>query len=188
MRELSEDGSKLASSFDDADGRPANLAQYGTEDWVCMVFFWAMCVLVFLQFVTRYVLNDSLAWTEELAVYCLIPVVFLGAAACVRRSRHIQVNFIYRLLPRQGARLAATLVDVVTIVFFGWAAWLLAAFSSMMGQEPMTTIDWSKGYVYWLACAGMVAMALRAVQVALRNWQQGYSVLERPEAYEDPIE
>jgi len=37
-----------------------------------------MAGLVFLQFFTRYVLNDSFAWTEELAVYCLMPVVFIG--------------------------------------------------------------------------------------------------------------
>ena len=42
-----------------------------------------MSGLVFLQFFSRYVLNDSFAWTEELAVYCLIPVVFIGAAMSV---------------------------------------------------------------------------------------------------------
>ena len=30
-----------------------------------------MAFAVFLQFFTRYVLNDSLAWTEEIATYCL---------------------------------------------------------------------------------------------------------------------
>ena len=59
-----------------------------------------MALLVFLQFFSRYVLNDSYAWTEELAVYCLIGVVFIGSAMCVRACRHIQVDFLYRYLPR----------------------------------------------------------------------------------------
>lgn len=175
----------LAHSFDEADAADTDLRRYGVEDWVCLAFFWAMCALVFLQFFTRYVLNDSFAWTEELASYTLLPVVFVGAAACVRRSRHIQVNFLYRYLPHGAGRAASTLVDVVSVVFFAWVAWLIARFALMMDTEPMTTIDWKKSHVYWLAFAGMAAMALRALQAAWRHWRQGYSVLERPEAWDD---
>src|ERR1700752_3262475 len=89
---------ELVKSFEEADRHEARLAGYSFEDWIFLVFFWVMAGLVFLQFFTRYVLNDSFAWTEELAVYCLIAVVFLGAAMCVRRSRHIQVNILYRSL------------------------------------------------------------------------------------------
>ena len=48
----------------------------------------------------------------------------------------------------------------------------------------MTTIDWNKSHVYWLAFAGFVLMVLRSVQVTWINFVQGYSILERPEAYD----
>jgi TRAP-type C4-dicarboxylate transport system permease small subunit len=48
----------------------------------------------------------------------------------------------------------------------------------------MTTINWPKSIVYWLAFLGFVLMLARAVVVAIKNWRQGYSVLERPEAYD----
>jgi TRAP-type C4-dicarboxylate transport system permease small subunit len=143
-----------------------------------------MTLLVVTQFFTRYVLNDSFAWTEELAVYCLIPVVFIGAAACVRRSRHIQVNLVYRWLPGAPGRVLATLVDLLRTVFFAYVTWLIARFALAVDNEPMTTIDWNKSHVYWLAFAGMALMALRSVQVSVQHWRQGFSSLERPEAYE----
>ena len=59
---------------------------------------WTTAFAVFLQFM-RYVLNDSLAWTEEIATYCLVAVVFVGSAMCVRLGRHIQVDLIFRYLP-----------------------------------------------------------------------------------------
>ncbi|HEY9066222.1 MAG TPA: TRAP transporter small permease [Burkholderiaceae bacterium] len=176
---------ELVKSFEEADRHDANLAGYSVEDWICLAFFWAMTGLVFLQFFTRYVMNDSFAWTEELAVYCLIPVVFIGSAMCVRRSRHIHVNILYRYLPKAAARVLAMAVDMAGIAFFAYVAWLVARYALAVDNEPMTTIAWNKSYVYWLAFAGFVLMVVRAVQVAWIHWVQGYSILEKPEAYDD---
>lgn len=175
---------ELVRSFADADRHEVDLSGHTVEDWICFGFFWIMATLVFIQFFTRYVMNDSFAWTEELAVYCLIPVVFIGSAACVRRSRHIQVNILYRYLPAVPARVLSTFVDVARTLFFGYVAWLVARFALAVDNEPMTTIDWNKSHVYWLAFAGFALMLLRSVQVSAINWRQGYSILERPEAFD----
>ena len=175
---------ELVRSFEEADHHHADLSIYLVEDWICLGFFWAMTSLVFLQFFTRYVMNDSFAWTEELAVYCLIPVVFIGSAMCVRRSRHIQVNILYRYLPHGPARALSTGVDVLRTLFFAYVALLVARFAMAVDNEPMTTIAWNKSHVYWIAFAGFVLMALRSVQVGWLNWRQGYSILERPEAFD----
>ena len=175
---------ELVKSFAEADEHAADLAVYSVEDWICLGFFWLMTALVFVQFFTRYVMNDSFAWTEELAVYCLMPVVFIGAAMCVRRSRHIQVNILYRYLPKPPARVLSTLVDVARTLFFAYVSYLVARYALAVDNEPMTTIDWNKSHVYWLAFAGFVLMVVRSVQVTWINFRQGYSILEKPEAYD----
>ncbi len=175
---------ELIKSFAEADVHVVDLHGHSVEDWVCFGFFWAMAGLVFIQFFTRYVMNDSFAWTEELAVYCLIPVVFIGSAACVRRSRHIQVGILYRYLPKLPARVMATFVDVARTAFFAYVAYLVARFALAVNNEPMTTIEWNKSYVYWLAFVGFALMFLRSVQVSWIHYSQGYSILERPEAYD----
>jgi TRAP-type C4-dicarboxylate transport system permease small subunit len=175
---------ELVKSFEEADRHDASLAGYSVEDWICLGFFWVMTALVFLQFFTRYVLNNSFAWTEELAVYCLMPVVFIGAAMCVRRSRHIHVNILYRYLPKPAARVLATGVDLAATAFFAYVAYLVARYALAVANEPMTTIDWNKSHVYWLAFAGFAMMVLRSVQVTWIHLRQGYSILEKPEAYD----
>lgn len=170
----------LVASFAEADQHVVDLSVYGIEDWVCLGFFWIMAGLVFLQFFSRYVLNDSFAWTEELAVYCLMPVVFIGAAMCVRRVRHIQVNLLYRYLPTAAGRALSTAVDIAALAFYGYAAYLVARYSLAVDNEPMTTINWNKSHVYWLAFAGFALMTVRAVQVAIENWKRGFSHLQNP--------
>ncbi len=175
---------EIVASFAEADNQTVSLESYTFEDWLSLIFFWLMTALVCLQFVTRYILNDSVSWTEELAVYCLIVVVFIGSAACVRRSRHIQVNFLYRYLPKPLGKLCSVLVDIVQIAFFCYVAWLFSRYALAVNNEPMTTIQWNKSHVYWLAFAGMLLMALRSIQTTYLHWRQGYSALTRPEAYD----
>jgi TRAP-type C4-dicarboxylate transport system permease small subunit len=177
---------ELAHSFEEADLHVVDLSDYRVEDWITVALFWMMTLLVFLQFFTRYVMNDSYAWTEELAVNCLIAIVFIGSAMCVRKDRHIQVDILYRFLPAKVSRVLSTLVDLVRVSFLVYITILVWKYIQLVGDEPMTTINWPKSMIYWLAFFGFLLMLFRAVQTALRNWRQGYSILEKPEAYDGP--
>ena len=177
-------GDEIAHTFEEEAVPKVDLGVYAFEDWVALVIFWVMALAVFLQFFTRYVLNDSYAWTEEIATYCLIGVVFIGSSMCVRLSRHIQVDLIYRYLPHVVARALATAIDLIRIAFFGYAIKLVWVYIQIIGDESMTTINLPKDYVYYAVLAGFVLMFVRSVQVALQHLRQGYSILERPGAYD----
>jgi TRAP-type C4-dicarboxylate transport system permease small subunit len=174
---------EIGAVFDE-QAAEVDLREIGPEDWVAIAIFWMMAGAVILQFFTRYVLNDSFAWTEEIAVYCLIGVVFVGSAMCVRISRHIQVDFIYRYLPPLAARILANLVIVLQIGFFAYVSWLVYRYSMLISDERMTTVDLPKSIVFYTVLAGFVMMTLRAVQVLARSLSRGYSVLERPGAFD----
>src|SRR5688572_28092343 len=92
---------------------------YGWEDWVTFALFCMMAAVVFYQVYTRYVLSDSAGWTEEIARYFLVAVVFIGASMSVRKNNHIQVDYFYRLMPRTMARVMSTAVDLVRCLFLG---------------------------------------------------------------------
>ena len=160
---------------------PIDLGHYTVEAWVAFGFFWLLALDVFYQFFTRYALNDSAAWTEEIARYLLICMVFVGTSAAVRTSRHIHVDFVYRLIPAGAGRILSTLVDVVRIAFFTYATVLTWQMMEKMANYRMTIIDLPMNLVYGVCMFGFACAALRSVQVAVLNWRRGYSLLERPE-------
>src|SRR5205085_2391485 len=88
------------------------------EAWVALGFFWILGLTVFYQFVTRYVMNDSASWTEEIARYLLIATVFTGAVIGVAKNNHIQVDFFYRHMPAKVGFWLSRLVDVLLVLFF----------------------------------------------------------------------
>ena len=178
---------ELAQTFEESGHVPVDLSDYAFEDWLSLGLFWAMCLAVFVQFFTRYVLNDSFAWTEEIASNLNVALVFVGSAMCVRLSRHIQVDFLYRLMPPRAGRLLATGVDVVRVLFFAYGAVLIWRFMDIVADEQMTTIPLPKNLAYAFVFIGFVLMFFRSVLVAVANWRRGYSVLERPEAFDAPV-
>jgi TRAP-type transport system small permease protein len=152
---------------------PVDLSVYHFEDWIAST--------VFYQFFTRYALNDSAAWTEEISRYQLICTVFVGASCSVRKNTHIHVDIFYRFLPAPVTRVLSTLVDIVRILFFGYAMYLTYALMGKIGKQQMSIIDWPIGLIYAVVLFGFALMCFRAVTTAVKHWRQGFSVLERPE-------
>ncbi len=164
-----------------ATDAPIDLKQWIVEDWIALGFFWLLGLCVFYQFFTRYALNDSASWTEEIARYLLIATVWFGIASATRRTRHIHVDFVYRLVPAPVGRAMSTIIDLLRIAFFAVAVGLTIQMMTRMTYMKMTIIDLPMNIVFALCAAGFAAAAFRAVQVAIENWRRGWSILEKPE-------
>jgi TRAP-type C4-dicarboxylate transport system permease small subunit len=154
------------------------LKDYSIEDFVSFVIFWVLGAVVFAQFFSRYVLNDSIAWTEETARYLLIAVAFAAAPIAVRKNTHIHVEFFYRFINRTLARILSISVDIIRIVFFAYGSWISFKILKIMKTQYMTALPISVSWIYGLVCAGFLLMTFRAVQVFIRHRRQGYSSLD----------
>lgn len=171
----------------DDDGRihvedeQVDLSETIVEGWVALILFWLLGLTVFYQFITRYVLNDSAAWTEEIARYLLIAVVFIGATIGVAKNSQIQVDFFYRHMPPRVGFWMSRAVDVLRTTFFAAAVVLTIEMMWKIGnQTRMTLVDAPMNIVYGACLIGFIAMTWRSFQVARIHWRRGYSVLERP--------
>ena len=159
-----------------------DLSDTTAEAWVALGLFWLLGLTVLYQFITRYVLNDSAAWTEEIARYLLVGVVFVGAAIGVRKNNHIQVDFFYRHMPPAMGRVMAIAVDVLRTLFYAAAVVMTVQMMLKIGNNAsMTIVDLPMNIVYGVCLLGFVAMLVRSVQVSVIHWRRGYTVLERPE-------
>jgi TRAP-type C4-dicarboxylate transport system permease small subunit len=149
--------------------------EYHPEDWLAIVIFWGLSFIVFLQFFTRYVMNDSLAWTEEIARYALIWVVFVGAAMVTRRNSHIAVELVSNLLPPNATRAALlAFIDIVKLCFMGLLAYFSITIVERMHYQRMTVIDLPMSYVYAGVVLGCVLMFARQLHNFWRNAREGW--------------
>jgi TRAP-type C4-dicarboxylate transport system permease small subunit len=177
---MSKAAEELATAFGEAD-ETVDLSGVIAEAWLALAFFWLLGLTVFYQFITRYVFNDSAAWTEEIARYLLIATVFIGAVIGVAKNNHIQVDFFFRFMPPGLARGISLLVDVLRIGFLGCANWMTWELMQKMGSYQMTIVNLPMNLVYGVVLLAFVLMTWRAVWIMRKHLRQGFSVLERPE-------
>lgn len=131
-----------------------------------------LIVLVAMQFFTRYVLNDSLGWTEEIASYCLIVLCFLGGVSCVRKGKHIFLEFFYRYIPRNKIKVLAITSESNTALFFFCFAVFTLQLSGKTSGQNMVSVDLPKSIIYYVVIGGaflMGAFSLARISLLYRT-------------------
>lgn len=166
--------------LDEADDDTAPIVPR-IDDILAFLLFWALGGVTFLQFFTRYVLNDSVAWTEEIGRYLLMVLTFVGAAVVFRRRSNIAVTLFVDSLPGPFDRVVRFVVDVITVAFVALLVWFSWTVSQRMSIQRMTVIDMSMTVVYAGVGIGCVLMLWRALEAFVANARRGWRALPSSE-------
>ncbi|WP_412551900.1 TRAP transporter small permease [Shimia sp. MIT910701] len=132
---------------------------FSVWDIPALFVFTALFFTVLLQFLTRYVLNDSLSWTEEAARYLLILLAFTGALRCQLRDTHIRLEFIDGFAGRmlRPIKIFATLVTTGMFGFLIYSLYILARQTSF---QKMVSLPFPKYYLYALVLVALAALVV----------------------------
>ncbi len=131
------------------------------EEIVACACLLVMCLATFANVVGRYAANTPIQWAEELARYTFIWLVFVGAAVCTKRGRHIAVDAAVNLLPASGRVWCRVVVDVAVLslmailIYYGMILTLSAT-------QKTSTLDIPTYYIY-------VVIPLSALSVLVRT-------------------
>ncbi|WP_116654631.1 TRAP transporter small permease [Pelagibacterium sediminicola] len=154
--------------IDEAEEVSDDISDVSWMDIPILVVFVLLFLIVALQFFTRYVLNDSLGWTEEIARYFLILLGFVGGITCVRQGKHIFLEFAYRAMPESIIKPVVLLVETLVTGFWGYAAWLGVELAQRTNSN-MVSVQMPKAVLYYAVSASCALMALFAALILVRQ-------------------
>jgi TRAP-type C4-dicarboxylate transport system permease small subunit len=122
-----------------------------------------MVVIVFANVIARYYLSASLAWSEEIARFMLIWLVFIGAVLAYVNDEHLGLDIVVRLFPRRiryGLAVAADFLVLVAVYLLIRGGAVLMRDSWEWGS-PAT--DTPYGYVYTVVPACGILLFLQTI-------------------------
>lgn len=128
-----------------------------------------MTAFVLVGVFFRYVLNNSLSWTEEMAIFAMIWVAFLVAPWAYRNGANVSIDFMVAPLPRAVRRVLTIAINLLII-------WLMARFF----VEALTFVErgWAvrinafdvpRAWFYLILPASIAAMILVGIELVLRD-------------------
>ena len=65
------------------------------EEWLGVACMVALTLITLGNVLTRYLTDQSFAWTEEISVFLIVVMTLAGAAGVARRDGHIRIEYFY---------------------------------------------------------------------------------------------
>lgn len=141
----------------------------------------AMSLIIAVQVFFRYVLLNSLSWSEEVSRYLFIYMIYFGISYGVRKNRHIKIDVIIGLLPDTVKKIMSLTADVLFLIFavvVTTQAGIVAETISRLGQITGAT-QMPMAIVYSAVPLGYGLVCIRLLQNMfhkLRNFSQPFEV------------
>lgn len=103
------------------------------ERAILLILLAVMTVVTILQVFMRYVMENSLTWSEELARFCFIWLVYIGISYGVKRAKHVRVEAILSIVKRRGKFIINLIANILFLYF--------AIYATYYGFTIMNTIQ-----------------------------------------------
>jgi TRAP-type C4-dicarboxylate transport system permease small subunit len=113
---------------------------------------------------SRYVLERTFVWYDEVARACFMWLVFLGAAVAVRRGAHFGLHVFVEMLPPQLRRFVLVLTPITVIAFSAAIAWLGWMLMRHGASQTTAVMGMPVSWIYAAMPAGGALMGVNAVR------------------------
>ncbi|WP_439528394.1 TRAP transporter small permease [Pannonibacter sp.] len=159
----------------------ANAAALAFGRWLGALCVGAMVVIILVQVVYRYGLQNALPWTEEASRFLMLWMTGLMAPTAYRRGGFVGIDMVLLLLPRMAAALLSLLLLFLSGVLLwvgmriGWAEVMgLGGRFALPSVSVPTSLDLStwmsipRGWMMASLAVGVTAMFIVNIELVLR--------------------
>ncbi|MDR2792136.1 MAG: TRAP transporter small permease [Treponema sp.] len=136
---------------------------------ICIVLMSFMTLLLFVQVIMRRVFSQSLYWSEELARYVFIWLIYLGISYGAKIVKHIRIEAFLNVFPR---KLRPCIVILGDVLFLGFAFFIIFTSSDLVKKQLLLkqespAIHMPMAVIYVAPLVGFVLTAVRQIQTII---------------------
>ena len=139
---------------------------------ICMVLISGMTFLIAFQVFMRKI-GHSLSWSEELARYMFIWLIYLGISYGASIMKHIKIEAALKLYPKAMRPYIVIVGDILFFLFaayIAYIAWGNVSRQMMIGQTT-PALGIPMWFIYAAPMVGFTLTALRQIQTIIYRFQ-----------------
>lgn len=141
------------------------------ENVISVAMFSVFIISTLLQVIFRFVLNFSLSWTEELARYTFIYMVYFAVAMAAQQGTHVRVEIIDEIVPAKYMKYVLCVTEFISAVFVFIIALSSVKYANKLISMNQITpaLQLLYGHVYWIVPGGLFLTTFRFLQRIYRR-------------------
>ena len=141
---------------------------------IVVVLFSVMLIAVLAQVAGRYFFNFSIAQAAEIATFCQIWLVLLGAGVALARGQHVAIDVLPSQLPLPLARLALIAIALVSAAFLAVLAYGTLPLIKLGQFQTSPALQMPMKYMYACLPVGAIYMMLELVLSVVQRWDDPF--------------
>jgi TRAP-type C4-dicarboxylate transport system permease small subunit len=145
-----------------------NIQKVGTyiekiSEGLSVALITCMIIVVLAGVVSRYVLISPLPWSEELARYLMIALVYFTVGIVLKRGGHMSITYFREKLPIKIQKLVSIVCYGLILGFSALITWEGFKLSAMLMRQRSPAMDIPMGLVYSVVPIGCVFVCLQSL-------------------------
>jgi TRAP-type C4-dicarboxylate transport system permease small subunit len=138
------------------------------EELLASIAISIVVISAFYGVISRYILNNPVAWSNEVATIAFTWTVFLGAAAAWKNNKHIHLDLVYNFFPNKIKIISDWLKNIILIVFISFALYLSIQFTITAYNKPTAILRIPFSYVDVPVVIFFSSIILRSIQKIIK--------------------
>ena len=140
----------------------------------------AIFAIVVVSVFWRYVLKNSLNWSEEVAKFTLVWMCFIGASTVMIKGGHVSIQVFYSWMRGVAKVVLVIFTELIFLITLGLIVWYGWDITLTAFPQRSPVVPWlSLGAVYISMPLGALMMLPISIELMLRNLASSLKNLEK---------
>jgi C4-dicarboxylate transporter DctQ subunit len=126
---------------------------------IVTAIFIIMTALYFIQIAARYLFNTGISWSEELVVFLMVWLTYLGATVLAKEDGHISMTILEDVFPA-SKKFLSFLKYIAMIVYCGFVSYFSVAALQVAKMQVSTAMQIPMNIIYLAIPLSMILMIL----------------------------
>lgn len=142
------------------------------ESYICAGIMLFMTALLFTQVFTRYVLNHSLVWTEELSIMLFVCAIYLGIGSAVTEGKHLRIDVMINAVSPKARDVLLIISD---FIFLGFCIYMIPPLLEVVESQVHSKsiiLGIPMKWPYATVPIGMALASIRIIQSLYKRFKK----------------
>lgn len=145
---------------------------YSIEKLVAIILATVLIIALAGGVLFRYAFKSPLFWSDELAIFCLIWITFIGGSMGLKQKASPSITIVTDLVSGKVKKILMILSNIILLVFVGYVLYLAINWISMPNilVQTSTAMNMPKIYFYLSVPVSFVFMVIHVFNATVQSF------------------